>query len=198
MSLARRINVHFESLSRMVCWPTSDSSLQLNDFSSAISQNSICPTSPLNRLRLAGFLWHVIFEAWTLDLSDLTPLKKQCHRNKWRRRGGESASVWRGGEGMLGRGQLRRMMGGFGSRCSSRTASNYIQSVKPSITPRLACLSSCYSSERSSQLWLLPRDTLQGRILHQARVRTRSHKFFAPITAYFKQYSQSLASPLVL
>lgn len=118
----------------------------------------------------------------------------KMERSLW---GEESASMWRGREGMWGWGQLRQVMGGSESRCSSRTASNYIQSVKLSITLWLACLSSCYSSERSSRLWLQPRDTLQECIFYQAWVCARSHKFFAPIIAYFKQYSQTLVSPLV-
>lgn len=48
------------------------------------------------------------------------------------------------------RGQLRRewWVGVLERGCSSRTASNYIRGVKPSITPRLACLSSCHGGKR--------------------------------------------------
>lgn len=48
--------------------------------------------------------------------------------------------LWEGeaGGGILGVGQPRGVMGGTGAGCSSRTASNYIQGVKPSITPPIS------------------------------------------------------------
>lgn len=78
-------------------------------------------------------------------LSEVTPLPNSDTGGEMKTERG-SASVLRAGEGILGRGQLRGVMGGVGA------ASNYIQGVKPSITTRLACLSSCYSCKRRATL----------------------------------------------
>lgn len=173
---SRQHNTHSEHLCRTVCWLTSDLSLKLNNVWSAISQSSTSPHKSSQYNLACKCVWyHTTFEAHFFLWSELTPLLSgDTGRNEG---GGESLSMWRGGEGILGGGQLRGKMSGIGVGCSSRTASNYIQCVKPSITLWLACLSSCYSCKRCA--------TLQEHIPPSDKVSARGCKSSALIKACF-------------
>ena len=140
----------------------------------------LVPTSSVDLILLAVVMcdiWSVFLSRWVNR--HLCPTVTQEEMKTEGTDGGEEKVCRREGEaeGILGVGQPRGVMGGAGAGCSSRAASNYIQGVKPSITPRLACPSSCYSCKRCA--------TLRGTHSLSDKVRARGHKSSALIKAGF-------------
>lgn len=97
---------------------------------------------------LGGFWCHKLFDAgpWPIsqEFGELTPLQKTD-----KKRDEDREETVRKKIACAKEAEREKLKGvtGSGEDCAPKTVSNYIQSVKPSITLRLACLSSSYSSK---------------------------------------------------